>query len=80
MSELKHKANLACIKIYDYFLKDLLHMPIETTILDAKYDHFDKTIIITVEHYELKEVEEGAEIPLVNPIIHVINWDWNQGE
>ena len=71
---------LAKIRIDVSYLKDLLHMPIMTEIKDISIEneYFRPYIVITVENTDLLEVKEGEEIPTIQPIIHQINWDWNQ--
>ena len=71
---------LAKIKIDADYLINLLHMPILTEIKDISIEneYFRHYIVITVENTDLLEVKEGEEIPTIQPIIHQINWDWNQ--
>lgn len=71
---------LAKIKINTEYLQDILHMPKTAIIHNIELDKFNQNIEITVEDYALKDIEEGEKIPLITPIIHVIEWDWNQGD
>ena len=72
--------NLARIQIDASYLKEVLHMPSYAEIKQIQIcgDYFNKSIEITVESFDLQEVKEGEKIPLLLPIIHQINWDWNQ--
>ena len=72
--------NLARFQIDQSYLKELLYMPSYSEIKEIKIsgDYFNKSVEITVESPDLLEVKEGEEIPLLLPIIHQINWDWNQ--
>jgi len=72
--------NLATFKLDIDYLKEVLHMPIETTIEEVWIDCTDNTIGICVEHPELREVKEGEEIPVVSPVMYTIVWGWNQHE
>lgn len=71
---------IARIKINVEYLQDILHMPKTSTIHNIELDEFNQNIEITVEDFALKEIEEGQKIPFITPIIHVIEWDWNQGD
>lgn len=73
--------NFARIQVDIDAFRHMMGMPINTNILDIQFNNkFWGTIDIIVEHPDLSEVKEGERIPTVQPVIHQINWDWNQHE
>ena len=60
------KARIACFKISDVMLRELLHLPEGTLIHGTRDDCGDgaypRTVTVFIEHPDLKEVEFGSAI------------------
>lgn len=60
---------IAIVKIAHELLPDLLHLPIGTKVVGVECDQKNADIInITVTHGHLKEVADGADVPVTNPV------------
>jgi hypothetical protein len=65
------------------FLRDALHLPVGTEIVNAGIERWD--IVLTITHADLRDVApvEGAHPPLICPTYHqedgvVLLVDWGQ--
>lgn len=60
---------IATLKIAHELLPDLLHLPIGTKVVGVECDQKNADLInITVTHGHLKEVADGADVPVTNPV------------
>ena len=76
------KRKRAMVRVTKELLIDALKLPEDTEIISVhlNYEIYPSVIEIVVEHPELKQIDEGERIPIVNPRLEKIiyKFDWNQ--